>query len=245
VSLAPAAAALLAVTLAVLASGCQSTQEKSAELEKKGGRSFQEEGIDVKKASKDVKVVASGVLSDENGAAAIAVLRNKTKRPLVKVPVSIDVLGPKRKGKPAFSNTDPGLDPSLTGFGLIKPGQTVFWVHDQILATGKFGGVKVKPGQAAAKAPAKLPEIEVGPAKLVNDATSGIAAEGKVTNKSDLLQRKLVIYGVARKGDQIVAGGRGLVEKLNPGKSARYQIFFIGNPRGARIELAAPPTALE
>jgi len=243
-SIAPAAAALLAVTLAVLAAGCQSTQEKSAELEKKGGRSFQEAGLDVKRASKDVKVLDRAVLSDQNGAAAVAVLRNKTKRPLIKVPVSIDVLGPK-KGKPVFSNTDPGLDPSLTGFGLIKPGQTVYWVHDQVLATGKLGGVKVKPGKDAGNPPAKLPEIEVGPAKLAEDATSGIAAEGKVTNRSDVLQRKLVIYGVARKGDRIVAGGRSLVEKLNPGKSARYQIFFIGNPRGARIELAAPPTALE
>ncbi len=244
-SLAPAVAALLAVTLAVIAAGCQSTQEKSAELEKKGGKSFQEKGLNVRRASKDVKVVDRAVLTDENGAAAVAVLRNKTKRPLIKVPVSIDVLGPKKKSKPVFSNTDPGLDPSLTGFGLIKPGQTVYWVHDQVFATGKLGGVKVKPGKDAGNPPAKLPEIEVGPAKLAEDATSGIAAEGKVTNKSDVLQRKLVIYGVARKGDQIVAGGRSLVEKLNPGKSARYQIFFIGNPRGARIELAAPPTALK
>jgi len=240
----PAAAAiLLALSAALLATGCQSTQDKSAELEARGGTAFKEKGLKVRVASKDVKVLSKTVLSDENGAAVVVDLKNKTNRPLVSVPVAIDVTDPKKKS--VFKNDDPGLEPSLVGVSLLGAGKSIAWVHDQVLATGKVSKVEVKPGKDKGGAPVKLPEIEVGPAKLVTDPTSGVAAEGKVTNRSDILQRELVIFGVARKGDKVVAAGRSQVEKLLPGKDATYQIFFIGDPRGARIELAAPPTALE
>ena len=234
---------LLCVCAAVLAAGCQSTQEKSAELERKGGEAFKEEGLSVKRASRDVKVLSKAVLSDENGAAAVAQLKNVSKRTLVRVPVAIDVLGKKRKS--LFKNDDPGLEPSLVGVSVLRPGEEIFWVHDQVFATAKPQKVAVKAGKDAGGAPAKLPEIQVTPAKLVVDATSGVAAEGKVRNRSDLLQKKLVIFGVARRAGKVVAAGRSQVERLKPRKSATYQIFFIGNPRGAQIELAAPPTALE
>lgn len=237
-----AAAIVLALSAALLATGCQSTQDKSAALEAKGGEAFKEKGLTVKVASKDVKVLSKTVLSDENGAAVVVDLENETDRTLVGVPVAIDVTDGK---KSVFKNDDPGIEPSLAGVSVLAAGKSIAWVHDQVLATSKVSAVEVKPGKDKGGAPEKLPEIEVGPAKLVTDPTSGVAAEGKVTNRSDLLQRKLVIFGVARKGEKVVAAGRSQVEKLAPGKTATYQIFFIGNPRGARIELAAPPTALE
>ena len=33
--------------------------------------------------------------------------------------------------------------------------------------------------------------------------------------------------------------------KVKPGKRARFHAFFIGNPRGARLELSAPPAVLD
>ncbi len=234
---------LLCGCAAALVAGCESTQDKSAKLERQGGEAFKERGLSVKRASKAVKVLSKAVLSDENGAAAVAQLKNVSKRTLVRVPVAIDVLGNKRKS--LFKNDDPGLEPSLVGVSVLRPGEEIFWVHDQVFTTAKPRRVAVKPGRDAGDAPRELPEIEVTPAKLVVDSTSGVAAEGKVSNRSDLLQKKLVIFGVARKAGRVVAAGRSQVERLRPGKSATYQIFFIGNPRGAQIELAAPPTALE
>ncbi len=238
----PFAVVLLVVPVALLVAGCQSTQDKSAELEAKGGTAFKEKGLDVRVASKDVKVLSKTLLSDENGAAVVVDLQNKTDRALVRIPVAIDVTD---GSKSVFKNDDPGLEPSLVGVSVLGKGDSIAWVHDQVLATGKVSAVKVRAGRDEGGAPDRLPEIEVGPAKLVTDPTSGIAAEGKIKNRSDLLQRKLVIFGVARKGKKVVAAGRSQVEKLRPGKTATYQIFFIGNPRGARIELAAPPTALK
>ena len=228
---------------APLVAGCQSTQEKSAALAKEGTAAFEAKGLEVGKASRDVEVLARAVLSDENGAAAVAVLKNTSKRTLVDVPVSIDVTG--AGGKSLFENGDPGIEPSLAGLSVMKPGETIFWTNDQVFATDTPRSVAVRAGRDKGGAPARLPEIEVQSAKLEVDQTSGVVAVGKVVNKSGLLQRKLVIFGVARKGEEIVAAGRGQIERLNPGKDATYQIFFIGNPRGAKLELAAPPTALE
>ncbi len=237
-----AATVLLALSAALLAGGCQSTQDKSAELEAKGGEAFKEKGLKVKVASKDVKIESKTVLSDKNGAAVVVELKNTSDRTLVKVPVAINVSDGK---KSVFKNDDPGIEPSLAGVPLLPAGESIFWVHDQVLATGKVSSVAAKVGKDKGGAPEQLPKIEVGPAKLVTDPTSGVEAEGKIINRSDLLQRELVIFGVARKGDEVVAAGRSQIEKLAPGKDATYQIFFIGDPRGARIELAAPPTALE
>lgn len=237
-----AATVLLALSAAFVATGCQSTQDKSAALEAKGGEAFKEKGLTVGVASKDVKVTSKTLLSDENGAAVVVELRNETDRSLVQVPVAIDVSDGK---KSVFKNDDPGIEPSLAGVPVLAPGKSIAWVHDQVLATGKVSDVEAKAGKDKGGAPEELPEIEVGPAKLVTDPTSGVAAEGKITNRSDVLQRELVIFGVARKGGRVVAAGRGQIEKLAPGKDATYAIFFIGDPRGARIELAAPPTALE
>ncbi len=236
----PVVLALGLVGLTALAAGCQSTQSKSAELAESAGAVTQQKGLKIGKKSRDVKVSRALVLSDENGGAAVVELRNTGKKTLVDVPIAIDV---RKSGKSVFANDAPGLEPSLVSVAALRPGESLAWVNDQVFATGPK--VEATVGATDKRAPAKLPEIAVGPPKLGGDPTSGIAVEGKVSNRSDLPQRKLVIYAVARKGGKVVAAGRGQVERLKPGASASYQIFFIGNPEGAQVELAAPPTTFK
>ncbi len=50
------------------------------------------------------------------------------------------------------------------------------------------------------------------------------------------------MLGVARRGGRIVAAGRAIVPLVKPGKKAKFNLFFIGNPKGARVTLSAPPT---
>jgi hypothetical protein len=69
-----------------------------------------------------------------------------------------------------------------------------------------------------------------------------VSAVGKITNHSPILQRKLVLYCIATRGGRIVAAGRGGIERLRPNKPTRYTVFFIGNPKGAQLIVAAPPT---
>ncbi len=225
---------------AALLSGCQSTQSKSAELAEQSGGVSQEQGLEIDKRSRDVKVTGTAVVSDPNGTAAIVELKNTGKKTVVNVPIAIDV---RKGGKSVFANDAPGLEPSLVSVAALKPGESLTWVNDQVFTAGPKVDVKV--GATDERPPAKLPEIDVSAPRVGGDPTSGFAIEGKVTNRSDLLQRKLVLYAVARKDGKVVAAGRGQVERLKPHAAAGYQIFFIGNPEGARVELAAPPTSFK
>jgi hypothetical protein len=237
-------AALVAAGVACLAiSGCESTQDKSARLAKSGSKPFAEKGLRVTRSSSSVKVGGSWVLTDQNGTAVVADLHNDSKRALAGVPVAINVLD--GKSHSVFRNNAPGLEPSLTSTSLIEPGQTVAWVNDQVVPAGTPKKVKVRIGVEKGTAPAKLPHIGLSSASLEDDPTSGVNAAGYVKNDSAIEQRKLVIFCVARRGARVVAAGRAGVARLKPGKRARFHVFFIGNPRGAKLELAAPPTVLQ
>jgi hypothetical protein len=230
---------LVLVGAALLLAACESTQDRSARLAEEAEGLEEQRGLVITKRSKVVEVGRRAVLNDENGTAVVVELRNTSKRRLAKVPVAIDVRNGRRS---VFKNDDPGLEPSLVGVPILRPGQRFLWVHDQVLATGKGKAVRAKVGVERGKAPRRIPEIRVTPPRLEVDPTSGTLAVGRITNRSRVLQRNIVVHAVARKAGRIVAAGRGAVERLKPGASAAYQVFFIGDPRGARITLAAPPT---
>jgi len=91
--------------------------------------------------------------------------------------------------------------------------------------------------------PPNPPQVEVSQPKLHTDPVSGTEAEGKVTNKSSIQQNDLTLFAVARKGNQIVAAGRGGIKVVKPNGGDRdYHIFFIGNPKGAQVTVTVPPT---
>jgi hypothetical protein len=80
--------------------------------------------------------------------------------------------------------------------------------------------------------------------KLENDA-DGLYAIGVVKNLSKISQANMPIYAVARSGGKIVAAGRALIEKLDPEpqkKPTVFRIFFVGNPKGAQLDVRAYPS---
>jgi hypothetical protein len=232
------------LVLAVLAAGCESSQDKSARLEKNGGKAFEAKGLDVKHQNPDVKVTSTTVLQDKNGAATVVVLHNSAPTWKVNVPISIDVLGRARKS--VFKNDAPGLEPSLVAAPLIKPKGDFIWVNDQVAANAPAKSVAVKVGRGPARPPSgKIPELVVSPAKLRTDPVSGVEAVGTVTNKSKVVQRSLIVYCVAIRGSKVVAAGRSGIQRLLPGKKKSYHVYFIGNPAGGRLSLTAPPTVLQ
>jgi hypothetical protein len=230
--------------LAVFAAGCESSQDKSARLSKNGSKAFEAKGLDVKHENADVRVTATTVLQDKNGAATVVVLHNSAPTFQANVPISIDVLG--RGKKTVFKNDSPGLEPSLVAAPLIGPKGDFIWVNDQVTATGPATSVAVKVGRAPGRPPsAKPPQLDVSPPKLKNDPVSGMEAAGTVTNKSKVEQRQLIVYCVAIRGTKVVAAGRSGIARLQPGKKKPYHVYFIGNPAGARLSLSAPPTVLQ
>jgi hypothetical protein len=236
-----ALAALAALGLGAF-SGCQSTQSRSAELEEQGEKSLLvDSGLEIEKRSRDVKVLGAEVLTDANGSAVVVTLRNDSDRDLTEVPILIDVLD--AKGKSVYRNDIPGIEPALAAVPYIPAGGEVDWVNDQVLAAGKPAKVEVKVGAEAGGFDGEVPEIEVSESKLSGDPVSGIEATGDVVNRTGKDQGRLLLYVVARRGDTVVAAGRGAIEHLKAGtKPLHYDVFFIGDPRGAELELTTFPT---
>lgn len=237
--------AALGAALGLVAAGCESTQDKAARIQAEGEALVaSQKPLEIAKPNKDVEVVDTALLNDEFGTAAVVAVRNPTKETLVGVPILVDVRN--AKGNSVFRNDAFGLDFALNHIPLLRPGETFYWVNDQILANGDPRSVKVTVGQPEGEAPAQIPEIRVSDPKLTQDP-SGVQASGTVDNESDVDQRKLVLFAVARRGGQVVAAGRGALKKLRSDqpKPGTYNIFFIGDPAGADVIVTAPPSTLE
>ena len=230
-------------TLAALAglTACQSTQDKSAELEAKSATLLlNEKGLKVTKESSDVKVVSSDLVSGPEGSAVVVSLHSDSPQNLTDVPISVDVLD--AKGKSVYKNDIPGIEQALTAVPYIPAGGDTEWVDDQVLATGKPSSVKVKVGASSTSFDGVLPDIEMTPPELQGDPVSGIEATGQVVNKTGEEQGRLLFYVVARKGGEVVAAGRGAIEHFKgDSKPVRYTAFFIGDPTGAELKLTEFP----
>jgi hypothetical protein len=235
----PAASA--AAIAPLLLAGCQTTQEHSAELAKKGSTVLKEEtGLKVTKKSTDVKVTSTTVLSDVNGSAVVLKLENQSDQTLTNIPVEVKVFD--ANNRTVYTNTTPGLEPALTSMPILRPHETAYWVNDQVLATGKPKSVKAEVGQSGSTLSGALPEIEVGPPKLEKDPVSGLEVRGTVVNKTGTDQGRLLLYAVASKGEKVVAAGRGAIDHLKDStKPLHYTIFFIGDPEGTKVDVTSFP----
>lgn len=232
--------------LAVFALGaltaCQSTQSRSAELEEENATVLlEEEGLTVTKEDPDIRVVSTKLLSEAEGNAVVVELRNESGESLVDVPISVDVLD--AQGRSVYRNDAPGLEQALVAVPFIPARGEAVWVNDQVLATGKPASVEVSVGLGGKPYDGEQPEIEVSEPKLEGDPTSGIVADGDVVNRTGEDQNRFLIFAVARRGGEIVAAGRGAIEHLKPEtKKVPYNVYFIGNPRGAELSLYEYPT---
>ena len=65
---------------------------------------------------------------------------------------------------------------------------------------------------------------------------------GTVANRSAVAQKELVVYVVASRGATVLAAGRAVLANLAAGASSPFEVFLIGRPAKATLELAAPPT---
>jgi hypothetical protein len=234
------AAALVLAALAL--AGCESTQSKSAKLERVAQRSKHEKGLVISEQAKDIKVEGTTLLQDANGAATVVELRNESSGSLVGLPVSVQVLD--KASKPLYANDAPGLDSSLVSVASLAPGAELAWVNDQVTIATPGESVVAKIGAGAKPGPAQLPQMELTGLKAEADASGEQAITGDVANRSQVEQRRLVVYVTGRKGGKVVAAGRAIVERLAPGKSAHFSVFPIGDPNGAELSAAAPPTVV-
>jgi hypothetical protein len=237
-----AAAPLLVVALAL--SACQTTQELSAQRSREAKKLVNQKGLTVGRENPSVAVGATSIVQDQNGIAAVVELRNTGAVAQAGLPVSIAVTD--AKGKALYRNDVAGLEDSLVSMALLAKGEDAFWVNNQITAAGKPAKVQAKVGAAKGKVPAQVPSFAISGVGLESDSGS-VFAKGTIVNRSKVAQKRLTIFCVARKGAKVVAAGRGILDALPPAgaKPTRFTVFFIGNPKGAKLSFSAPPTVLE
>lgn len=238
-----AASALLLAAVAAGTAGCESTQSKSARLERESaGREGSETGLRVTERARGVKVTSTALLTDPNGTALVVELRNTGAQALARVPLAVNVKGP--GGASVYRNDTPGLETSLVSAALLPPRATQVWVNDQIAPSGPARRARALAGAGGRAVNADFPRLTVSGLALERDETSGLAAVGRVRNRSDVDQRDLVVSVVARRGGRVTAAGRAVVRRLKGKGDAAFTAFLIGDPRRARLEATAPPTTL-
>lgn len=231
---------LVLAGVALVGTGCESTQDKSAKIAAELGPVRREKGLKIRRESKDVKVVGTTLLTDEVGTAVAVELRNTSGKDLIDVPIAIDVLD--AKGKSVYENTIPGLEPALAAMPFIGAGETAVWVNDQVLASGKPARVDVRVGASDATYSGSQPKLSISEPKLQGDPFTGVSAAGEAVKASGENLVRLLLYGIAREGAEIIAAGRGAIEPLKAnGKKVPYSIYFIGDPRGADVTVEKFP----
>jgi hypothetical protein len=230
---------LLALAALALA-GCETTQEKSAQLERAARRKGvlqNAQGLKVASASRTIEVSSASALRTSEGAVAVVTLTNHAGAQRG-VPLLVSVA---QSGGVAVTNSEPGLARSLTSVAYVPAHGSAVWVDDQLTLSGAPGAVtaKVGDGKPVSGAP---PKIVLGPHRLEREAGGEIVA-GTVTNRSQVAQHELPVYAVASRGGHTIAAGRGVVNSLPAGASESFQIFLVGgSAQGAKLTLSAHPS---
>lgn len=235
---------LAALVLAALAlAACESNQERNAalkkarypqEVEEARRRALAQRALTITRQSTRVKVVTTAVVHGTEGDAAIVTLHNTSSTALSHVPIQITVRD--ANGASVYTNAVPGLSPTLASVALIPAHAVLTWIDDQVQATGTPASVSAKVGEGTPVSGA-ISRLNVTGAHL-----SEAQAEGNVVNSSSVTQQELVVDAVARRGGKIVAAGRAVIANAAAGASMPFQIFFVGNPAGAQLEVTAPTT---
>jgi len=230
------------VLLALALTGCETTAEKSAKLEREAQRAahgaLAAKGLSITRESADVKVLGATLVRSAEGAAAVVTLRNVSSHTLRALPIAITVKG--AGGATLFQNNAPGLEAALVSISSIAPHGELTWVDDQVTASGP-ATVQARVGEGASAA-GSAPKIAVAGVHPIEDPSNGAGAAGTVGNHSAIAQQKLVVFVTARRGGRIVAAARAVLPEVAAGASAPFQAYFIGDPHGAQLQASAPPT---
>ncbi len=237
--------ALGAVAAALALCGCESTQERSAQLQRTAKHDvLATEGVSVTKENPSVEVLQSTVVHSGESTAVVVALRNTSSHALENAPIEVTVRD--AHGAVLYQNNASGLEPSLTTVSLLEPGQETIWVDDQVQTSGGTPASASALAGEAAQLSGTIPQMSVAGTHLASEAGAEATLSGTVENHSQTTQQNLVVYAVARRASKIVAAGRAVLPEVtagtNSGTNVPFQIYFVGNPSGAQIQTSAPAT---
>jgi hypothetical protein len=227
------------VVLAVVATGCQTTQDANRRIDVRFGRTLaSREPLEFHGSAPDVKVVSTGVVDGKDSSAVVVVLRNTGDDPVNDLPIEVGIRG----SRPL--NTGANVPYFQSHAPAIAPGEVATWVYaakDRLHGTA-FARVGA-PAKPALTTAGSVPTLEV------SEPDRGAGKDGQVQvevrNDTGIPQYDVDVYAAARRGGHYVAAGRGTVEHLGTGSAAQLTLRLIGDAKGTDVHVYAPPTLFE
>jgi hypothetical protein len=90
---------------------------------------------------------------------------------------------------------------------------------------------------------AQTPNIAVTGVHIAENS-SAVNAEGAAVNRSSVAQQELVVFAIDLCAGKMLAAERAVLPNASANSSTQFQVVFIGNPKGASLQVSAPPTTL-
>jgi hypothetical protein len=229
-ALLPAAVSLVALATAV--SGCATTQDANKRASIQADRTLaSRKPLVLRGSDPQVQVVRTSVVTGKDGSAVVVVLRNRGDAPVNDLPIEV---GQRGKGP---LNARPNVPYFQSHAPAIAPGAETTWVY--VTKDKVTGSAYARVGAPAAGAPeaGDIPELDVSDSDPRDDSVVA-----KVENGTGIPQYGLDVYAVAQKGGRYVAAGRASVTHLGVDQSTDLRLNLIGDAKGSRIQIYAPPT---
>ncbi len=232
--------ALLACVAAVGAA-CEgeSTFEKADRIVAQQGTFTQAESVDID-ATAGIEAETLTIITTPDMLTAAVVVRITSAakaEALLWAPIEVRLLD--SEGAEVGTNNVPGADPTLIHLPSLGADASTLYVNDQIILSGEPASAEVVVGGAplAIELPAPL---EVANPTIVEDPNLGTSWTATVTNTSDVRQEQVIVQAIVRLDGEIVATGISILPGMDPGTSAEALGYFIGDPTGGELEVAAP-----
>ncbi|HEY7966892.1 MAG TPA: hypothetical protein VID68_07680 [Solirubrobacteraceae bacterium] len=232
----------LAAAAALLATACETTQERSALIGRSLGHQSAAAGtLKLGVANRAVRVLRSVVVR-AGGQSAVAVeLSNPSAVAQVSFPVLITVRD--AHGRTVYRNDTAGIEPSLQTFALLPAHASEWWVDNEVLAASP-ASVGVAVGASAAAAVPRTTPLIATSAASASASFPGPHVSATLTNRSAIAQHALAVYAVILNGGRVVGAGRAIVAELRAGASTAVVIPVIGSVDGRTISLTTAPGQL-
>jgi hypothetical protein len=224
--------------LAVLLTGCVSTQTVATRARLVDARILASQGTTiVVRANPAVNVEVPLVFRDRSGSAIVVALRNASGRALTDLPISVGVRT--RSGRTLYLNRSTNLDYFASHVAAIGAYAATAWVFTSgpSVPRGRpfatVGFPRLHPAVAGA-----LPRVEVS----LRAAPAGGSLELSIANRSAIPQYDLPVYAIAFRGGREVAAGRTAIVHLGTRGTTTSTLNLLGSSHYDSLRLIASPT---
>lgn len=241
-----APAALLAlISVALLLSGCVTTQQVAARARLVDARTRASQApLRLTRRNPDVTVTKLSLVLGPAGTAVAVGLRDTSDHWLTDLPISVGVIT--RAGRKLYLDRAANIDYFDSHVAALAPRRLVTWVFTspRRLAAASRPFAEVGISSLAPPPAGALPQIEVK-LKPTGPAPGERILSLSIANQSAIPQYGLPVYAVGQRHGREVSAGRATVAHLGTYGTTTLRLTLLGSVRGATLSLAALPTIFQ